>query len=115
MRLDYDLIRDLLLTLETICNRTENYPVSYIHQNHYSNYDYFVINYYIIYLTEAGLIHFNNDYIIDLSPKGHSFLNNIRSQDIWSKTKETIKPLGTVSLDIVANIASSIVSKFFNL
>jgi hypothetical protein len=81
----------------------------------FASYDYSTIKYHIAYLSDANLIIFSNDYIIDLTPKGHSFLNNIRSQDVWHKTKETVKPLGTVALDVVVNVASSIVSKFLNL
>jgi hypothetical protein len=34
MRLDYDLIRDLLLTLEDICDRDRNYIIPQVHENY---------------------------------------------------------------------------------
>jgi hypothetical protein len=115
VKLDYDLIRDLLLTLETICDRNRNYPVDYVHDKRYPNHEYSIIKYHIAYLADASLIIFNDGYIFDLTPKGHAFLNNIRNQDVWNRTKETIKPLGSAALDVIANVASSIVSKFLNL
>lgn len=46
--------------------------------------------------------------IMDLTPKGHVFLENIRDNDNWSATKKTASKVGSFSLDVLSNIAASI-------
>lgn len=46
--------------------------------------------------------------IMDLTPKGHAFLENIRDNDNWSATKKTASKVGSFSLDVLSNIAASI-------
>lgn len=41
----------------------------------------------------------------ELSYAGHEFLNSIRSDDIWAKTKKHAKDLGSFSLPFVQSIA----------
>lgn len=54
----------------------------------------------------------NQDYnskIMDLSPKGHEFIQNIRSQSVWGKTKELAKSAGSFAIGILADTAISVV------
>lgn len=43
----------------------------------------------------------------DLTPTGHAFLNTIRSNTIWKQTKDKIKPLGTVSINVISQVAAA--------
>lgn len=48
--------------------------------------------------------------IDDLTPKGHEFLANIRDIQNWNKTKEIAKKAGSISLDVLSQIASSVIT-----
>lgn len=48
--------------------------------------------------------------IKDLSPKGHTFLANIRKENTWARVKTIAKKVGSFSLDAFASIASGLVS-----
>jgi len=50
-----------------------------------------------------------------LTSAGHNFLDNIRNQDIWSKTKAKFKGLGGVGLTVIAAIAEAEVKKHLGL
>ena len=45
-----------------------------------------------------------------LSPDGHQFVNNIRSDNMWSNVKEVGKKVGTTSVSILSQIASGVVT-----
>lgn len=47
--------------------------------------------------------------IYDLSPKGHEFLANIRSDNIWSKTKNAASKIGSFALPALQQIASNLI------
>ena len=41
---------------------------------------------------------------------GHQFLDNVRSNTVWNKTKETAIKLGSVSVSFLSNIAAQIIA-----
>ena len=45
-----------------------------------------------------------------LSVSGHEFLENIRNNNTWNKTKEISQKLGTSSLNFISQIASNVIS-----
>ena len=49
--------------------------------------------------------------ISDLTPFGHEFISNIRSNNIWSKTKSIAEIVGSKSLDALVNISSGVIAK----
>lgn len=55
--------------------------------------------------------------IYDLSPAGHEFLANIRSDTNWRKTKEIAKNVGSHSIQalmqIAVNVVTTLISKQF--
>ncbi|MEL3956893.1 DUF2513 domain-containing protein [Caldifermentibacillus hisashii] len=117
MRLNPDCIRDILLVVEettSYSNFMEFYPDNEIETlKPYSSEE---ILYHIKQCELSGLLTkvtwFMGDgcLIQDLSPKGHEFLANIRSENIWNKTKEKAKSIGSFSLDTLTKIAINIVS-----
>ncbi|MGN7267361.1 DUF2513 domain-containing protein [Bacillus licheniformis] len=46
---------------------------------------------------------------------GHQFLDNIRDNAVWSKTKDAVKSLSSVSLSILSNVGESITKKLIGL
>lgn len=46
----------------------------------------------------------------ELTPYGHQFLENIKSDDIWNKTKEQAKKVGSFSLKSLIAIAEKVIS-----
>lgn len=114
MKLDHDLIRELLLALEDITDGFQNIHISHIQERYLPDYDLKAIYYHVKQLSQAGLIQtpgVSSKHIIDITWYGHQYLANIKNDSIWSKTKEIIKPVGTVTLDVVAEIAKTLVLK----
>lgn len=112
MKLNYDLIRDTLIAIEEISDGHLNFDSSYLKEKHYlSDYDLPTIEYHVNQLSQGGYIQTVNGYIIDLTFEGHQYLANIRSDKIWTKTKNVIKPLGNIALSIVSDVAKKIILK----
>ena len=123
MRLNPECIRDLLLTVEdttTISNAMEYY----IDQDNFprlANYSHEEILYHIRQCKMAELItnaHFydGGDLVIipDLSPKGHEFLENIRSDNMWNNTKAVANKVGSYSLNSLTAIATAVLTQVIN-
>ncbi|WP_278743185.1 DUF2513 domain-containing protein [Mitsuokella jalaludinii] len=111
MKLDYDLIREILLITEEHSNG-KNHILDSFYQKQISpipsnatirtNIEYLRMSGYVqCKLTNKGVYR-----IVDLTPKGRDYLDNIRSEKVWKKVKEMIREnAGTMSMDIVKNIA----------
>lgn len=131
MKLNIDCVRDVLLYLETIPffneDKTVNTTVFMSGKlpleltKKYSDDD---ILYSLKKLSEYDYIDISfsgaDDYLImyfgDITVDGHDFLKNIKSNDIWTSVKETLKSKALdVSLDILSSLASSYVLKSLNL
>lgn len=111
MRLNYDLIRDIMLKVEFEANGTSNIDPQGFAEEYFSNYDSEVVLYHIKYLRNAKMIEPQTGYeFIDLTPKGHEFLNNIRDNKIWEKVKKkAYNCLESVSLSTLAEAAKRII------
>ena len=121
MKLNSDCVRDILIAIEDSTNFQEA-----INNNQLETLD--VINSYtseeILYhlrqLSWAGLIQAFDCYadggysILHLSPKGHEFLNNIRSDENWNRTKSLASKVGSHSLSALQQIASGVISATIN-
>ena len=128
MKLNQDLIRDILLTTEEqityskilIINRDkeENQKLNLLAP--YTSDETF---YHLQQASKSNLIEatFNEDFIsvLDLTPKGHSYLENIRNDNNWIKIKSIANNLGTKSLDAMIQISSNVITELikshFNL
>lgn len=51
-----------------------------------------------------------NFFVLDLSPMGHEFLANIRSQENWEETKKVASSIGSASLSALSSIASGLIT-----
>ncbi|WP_333860762.1 DUF2513 domain-containing protein [Clostridium sp.] len=121
MKLNPDCIRDILLTVEETpgVQPQTPYPIDgeYERLGKYSKDE---VLYHINqcelsdFFTEVSWFCGGSCVIHDLSPYGHEFLANIRSDTNWSKTKEIALKVGSFSLDALSKIATSVVSSLIN-
>lgn len=123
MRLNPDCVRDILLTIEetTTFNKFMRYYVNNSTFERLANYTHDEIVYHVRQCKMAQLIvnvTFNDggDYfsIQDLSPKGHEFLENIRSDNMWNDTKAVATKVGSYSLSSLTIIATGILTQIIN-
>ena len=117
MRLRKDCIRDLLLYFEKELTYDKRVRADYITFDEYTKEE-------IIYtcdkLLEAGMINakkcnnFANNYpvitIESITPSGHKLIDNIKDPEIWSETKNKLKVLKDVSIDIISQVAATIIT-----
>lgn len=130
MKLNHECVRDVLLYVEKNCiyeddsltgDRKIHTRVIYevIHdQNLSSTYSEDDIIYTVVQLFLDNMLigslspfgfNFNYCEIESLSPKGHEFLDTIRDDSIWKKTKEHIgKIVSSTSIPIISQVASKI-------
>lgn len=117
MKLNPDCIRDLLLTAEE--NIGFSSGMSFPAETKYellTKYSYEETMYHIQqcemsgFFTKVNWFMGGECYINNISPEGHAFLANIRSENVWNKTKETAKSVGSFSLDTLTKIAVNVVS-----
>lgn len=109
MRLNPDCIRDILLTAEK--NENMYYPKTYELLSKYET------NEVIYHIKQCDMSHLiilteysGNEYSInDLTPQGHEFLANIRTNHIWDNTKSLAKDIGCDSLKSLIDISSKII------
>lgn len=119
MRLNPDCIRDILITVEentgfnsymSYTNKTEEYQLL----TSYSNDE---VLYHIKQCELTGLLTKVEWFlggaclIIDLSPEGHKFLADIRSDTTWNKTKEISKKVGSSSISTLKEIATGVITE----
>jgi hypothetical protein len=110
-----ELIRKILLTVE------EKYVDTWLHSNEIEidGYDMKTIGYHCAVLHDAGLLYdYKGQYgdgellqfgVGRLTWDGHEFLEKIKSDTVWNKTKDTITTKGIpFVLDAVKEIATSI-------
>lgn len=115
LKRDMELIRKILLTVE------EKYVDTWLHSNEIEidGYDMKTIGYHCAVLHDAGLLYdYKGQYgdgellqfgVGRLTWDGHEFLEKIKSDTVWNKTKETITTKGIpFVLDAVKEIATSI-------
>lgn len=116
MRINADLVRDILIFAED--NTDMNHWVSGKELSDAVKYLDGEIIYHVRYLAEAGYIKTdrgteiddNNYAIIDLTPVGHKFTEEIRPNATWKKVKMTAKSIGSYSLDTLQKIAVQVIS-----
>ena len=116
MRLNHDLIRNILLLVESL-----DYQQKIVIENNLENpylqaYSEDEILYHVEYLSDDGLIDTpafadGVTVISDLTPYGHNFLENIRNDNNWSRIKKIAEYLGTKSMDALVQIASNVITE----
>ena len=122
MKLNPDCIRDVLLTVE---ENTGFHTVMEIDEDNYTQYQqlkkykYEEVAYHVVQCNLNGYFsdfaaRIDDSYmIVDLSPKAHEFIANIRSDTNWKKIKEKALVVGSFSLSVLADIAKNFILSQF--
>lgn len=115
MKLDYDLIRNLLIEIEDISDGQINYFPQYFY-NKFSNLPENTVWYHLKYLSDINFIECSSSLVvIDISPYGRDYLNSIRDENIWNKTNTLSQSLGQVTLSVISEIATSLIKRTLGL
>lgn len=119
MKLNPDCVRDILLTVEEktgyknplyIC-KDEPFPL-YMSKYDFETLAYHINQCYLANLLIKGTGQLGVQFSIgDLTPYGHEFIANIRKDTNWNKVKETTAKIGSNSLNIITQIASSVIAE----
>lgn len=120
MQLNLDCVRDILLTVETTnLGERISFDNLCLLLPKYSEDE---IQYCCLKLKEAGFLDISTVRLLNATVEGiksincltyigHEFLNNIKSDNIWSKTKDIATNIGSFSLGTLKNIAVNVFSE----
>ena len=80
-----------------------------------ASYDNTTLIYHVRYCINAELVYTSetpsDEYCIcDLTPKGHDFVENIRAPKNWLAIKKHAATIGSKSLDVLIQIAATVIS-----
>lgn len=126
MKLNISCVRDILFTTEKFENFLEpvvfeNFVFAY-YDDYLSSYSLDEILYHVQYCINAGLLT-ENSHISEcfktrfeccMTPSGHDFLANVRTEESWSKTKSILSKLGGASLKIISATAEGVTTALMN-
>ena len=117
MKLNPDCVRDILFTIEehpvfmrlSLDTFSEKLPQYTLTEIHYCCLKLYEANYINLSFYEQ----FPNKlrYIEDLTFFGHEFLENIKNDNNWNKTKNIATNVGSFSFDVISKIAINIISQ----
>lgn len=120
MRLNNDCVRDLLLAIEENVGLKEYMSIDSLQLKSYSQDD---LQYTALKLEEAGYINAKvskyldgsmDIYIFSLTWNGYKFLDNIRDNNVWSKTKGIVSKFASVSLDVLEKVAAQVITNMIS-
>lgn len=134
MRIDADLVRNIMLYLEKNIEFTENQngtmSTTSIHWKKLfedstlsSKYNVEDIKYTVYQLGEANFIKpsitragggISSIVVDDITWEGHEFLNNIRDDKVYSKVKTVLSGIKSVSINIISKTAAEILTGIIN-
>lgn len=118
MRLNHDCIRDILLYIEANTDDDISCISCDTLLEALSKYDKNTLFYHIRRMDTANLfdsVYYSEnepELISNLSWDGHHYIDNIRDDKIWSKTKAAASKLASVSLPILIEKAADIAASF---
>ena len=129
MKRDMDLVRKILLKIE------ESAPFETVQNLTIENYDMQEVAYHCEMMYQKGLIkEYQGDtvdnyngvisfYVADLTWEGQDFLETVRDNSVWKKTKDTLKKKGlplvietikTISTEIITAAAEGVANAIVN-
>lgn len=117
MKLNHNCVRDLMLFIED--NLEYGYRL-YVNELNLGDYNQQTIVYSADKLYEAGYINalikttIGSDLpqieVKSITWEGHQFLDNIRDNKVWENTKNILSKFSSVSIGIISNVASQVIS-----
>lgn len=122
MKLNHDCIRQVLLDIENNLCLDQKHFLKVIAADTVNTYGIDNVLYSILQLNDAGYIDTritaikavkSEDslvYIKKITWEGHKFLDNIRDSNVWSKTKKILTHFESVSITLISNIASQVIT-----
>ncbi|MBU5245293.1 DUF2513 domain-containing protein [Bacillus halotolerans] len=118
MELKADLVRNLLLYVETLkYGETAGISKVFNSLNLRDEDEYLEVVYTVKKLIEAGYLIASTSplEICEMTYNGHMFLETIRDNKVWEQTKKKAASFTGVSFEILKDIATSIIKKHFEL
>jgi hypothetical protein len=122
MQRNMDLVRDLLLAIEhdPQMDASRDFFISSPDQLYISGHSESEVTYHLGLLINAGFINGEMGGLLPvvrgLTWEGHEFLDNIKTDTIWSKVKtQALSQLGGVSMKMLAMLAEGEVKKHLGL
>lgn len=119
MELNYDCIRDLLLEIEKVTTFNKSFTL-FSNLENLKKYEREELQYHLRQCQLAGFLYKYQPFmdgdisVSDLSFQGHEFLHSIRTDKVWSKTKDICKELGIKTLNGILQISSQIISQIIS-
>lgn len=120
MKRDLDLLRDMLLVIESIEAKSQR--VINIETFYHLCSDSYTVSQHIRLLLDSGFIEadgplYNGDaadfYITRITSSGYDYLDSVRNPGIWAATKAKLQTLGgSATLEIVKTIAIDLVKDY---
>lgn len=115
MKLNPDCIRDILFVVENNATYSNDVSEETMFKELGLKYPREEILYHVRQCEHSGLflkvVHYFGGFSIqDLSPYGHQFINDIRQDNNWNRTKDIAKNVGSFSLDVLKDISSQVIA-----
>lgn len=115
MKLNPDCIRDILFVVENNATYSNDVSEETMFKELDSKYPREEILYHVRQCEHSELflkvVHYFGGFSIqDLSPYGHQFINDIRQDNNWNRTKDIAKNVGSFSLDVLKDISSQVIA-----
>lgn len=120
MKLNHDCIRDVLKHVENDLHFTKMKQSLSLNIDGYSHDE---VTYTLMLLVDSGYIIGDirkyNDGAVNvlykhLTMKGHELLDNIRDDNVWKTTKEKLSKISSVSIGIINDVASQVISSILS-
>ncbi|HEV2418920.1 MAG TPA: DUF2513 domain-containing protein [Terriglobia bacterium] len=122
MQLDLDLVRKILLTFEADDRLDMTQWYQYTPQNFgLDDSQKNKVIYHVIMLVQGGFVDGNAfggaimPAVRGVTLAGHGLLSSMHNDTVWRQVKRRVKPLGHVTLQMVADIATAVVRKRLGL
>lgn len=119
MKLNPDCIRDILFVVEEYSTYSDDVSEDKLYETLIPKYSQEEILYHVRQCEHSGLFlkvqhYFGGFSIQDLSPYGHQFINDIRQDNNWNRTKDIAKNVGSFSLDVLKDISSQVITNLIS-
>ena len=119
MKLNPDCIRDILFVIEEYSTYSNDVSEDKLYEKLVPKYSQEEILYHVRQCEHSGLFLYVQHYfggfsIQDLSPYGHQFINDIRQDNNWNRTKDIAKNVGSFSLDVLKDISSQVITNLIS-
>ena len=117
MKLNPDCVRDILLAVEEGCDIGRGVSIPGPNYSRLQPYNESEVLYHVRQCDLSGFLYqaktdlLGTYTIRDLTPAGHEFLANIRTDTIWSGVKDVAGKVGATSLNAIVQIASNVVAQ----